>query len=77
MKLLVVEDEARVASFLDKGLRANGYDVAWARSGHEALHRAAQPDISLVILDLGLPTWMASTCSRGCAREDPPFRSWY
>jgi len=55
MKLLVVEDEARVASFLDKGLRANGYDVEWARSGHEALRRAAQPDISLVILDLGLP----------------------
>ena len=55
MKLLVVEDEARVASFLDKGLRAHGYDVEWARSGQEALHRAAQPDISLVILDLGLP----------------------
>ena len=55
MKLLVVEDEARVASFLDKGLRANGYDVEWARSGQEALHRAAGPDISLVILDLGLP----------------------
>lgn len=55
MKLLVVEDEARVASFLDKGLRANGYDVEWARGGQEALHRAAQPDISLVILDLGLP----------------------
>jgi DNA-binding response OmpR family regulator len=55
MKLLVVEDEARVASFLDKGLRANGYDVEWARSGQEALKRAARPDISLVILDLGLP----------------------
>ena len=55
MKLLVVEDEARVASFLDKGLRANGYDVEWARSGQEALHLAARLDISLVILDLGLP----------------------
>jgi len=55
MKLLVVEDEARVASFLDKGLRVAGYDVEWARNGHEALRRAAQPDISLVILDLGLP----------------------
>ena len=55
MKLLVVEDEARVASFLDKGLRANGYDVEWARNGQEALDRAARPDIALVILDLGLP----------------------
>ena len=55
MKLLVVEDEARVASFLDKGLRANGYDVEWARRGQEALDLAARLDISLVILDLGLP----------------------
>ena len=55
MNLLVVEDEARVASFLVKGLRAKGYDVEWVRSGQEALHRAARRDISLVILDLGLP----------------------
>ena len=55
MKLLVVEDEARVACFLDKGLRAKGYDVEWVRTGQEALHRAARRDISLVILDLGLP----------------------
>lgn len=55
MKLLVVEDEERVASFLDKGLRTYGYDVEWARSGGEALSRAAQSDISFVILDLGLP----------------------
>jgi len=55
VKLLVVEDEARVASFLEKGLRAHGYDVEWAQSGREALQRVIQPDISLVILDLGLP----------------------
>jgi DNA-binding response OmpR family regulator len=55
MKLLVVEDEARVASFLEKGLRAHGYDVEWASSGQDALRRGAQPEISLVILDLGLP----------------------
>jgi two-component system, OmpR family, response regulator QseB len=55
VKLLVVEDEARVASFLEKGLRANGYEVEWAPDGREALRRGVQPDISLVILDLGLP----------------------
>lgn len=51
----MVEDEARVASFLEKGLRANGYDVEWARTGQQALDRLTQPDISLIILDLGLP----------------------
>jgi DNA-binding response OmpR family regulator len=55
VKLLVVEDEERVASFLMKGLRAHGYGVEWARGGHEALRRSLDPDVSLVILDLGLP----------------------
>ena len=55
MKLLVVEDEQRVASFLVKGLRANGYGVEWVSTGRNALRRAADPDVSLVILDLGLP----------------------
>jgi DNA-binding response OmpR family regulator len=55
VRLLVVEDEDRVASFLGKGLRAHGYAVEWVRSGQDALGRAMDPGISLVILDLGLP----------------------
>jgi len=55
VKLLVVEDEERVASFLVKGLSANGYGVEWVSTGRNALRRAADPDVSLVILDLGLP----------------------
>ena len=55
MTLLIVEDEERVASFLEKGLRGHGYDVEWARCGRDALQRAERPDISFVILDLGLP----------------------
>jgi DNA-binding response OmpR family regulator len=55
MTLLIVEDEERVASFLQKGLRGHGYDVEWAGCGRDALRRAERPDISFVILDLGLP----------------------
>lgn len=55
MKLLVVEDEQRVASFLVKGLRANGYGVEWVSTGRDALRRAADADVCMVILDLGLP----------------------
>src|SRR5580704_16404509 len=55
MKLLVVEDEARIAAFLEKGLTAHGYAVEWARNGAEALRLGAGPDIALVILDLKLP----------------------
>jgi DNA-binding response OmpR family regulator len=55
VRLLIVEDEERVASFLQKGLRAHGYSTAWVRSGQAALQRLMLPGISLVILDLGLP----------------------
>jgi len=55
VKLLVVEDEERLASFLHKGLRAHGYTVEWVQYGQDALRRLMHPGISLVILDLGLP----------------------
>ena len=55
MKLIVVEDEERVASFLVKGLRAHGYSVEWVPNGQDAFQRVMDPGISLVILDLGLP----------------------
>jgi DNA-binding response OmpR family regulator len=55
VRLLVVEDEQRVASFLVKGLRANGYGVEWVSTGRDALRRAVDADVCMVILDLGLP----------------------
>jgi DNA-binding response OmpR family regulator len=55
VKLLLVEDEERIASFVGKGLRAHGYTVEWARTGTEGLRLGIEPDVSLVILDLRLP----------------------
>jgi DNA-binding response OmpR family regulator len=55
VKLLVVEDEERVASVLHKGLHPHGYTVEWVQTGQDALRRLMHPGISLVILDLGLP----------------------
>src|SRR6266704_4389753 len=55
MKLLVVEDEPQIASFLLKGLRASGYDVRHTGSGHDGLAMARRADVDLVVLDLGLP----------------------
>jgi DNA-binding response OmpR family regulator len=55
VKLLIVEDEPRIASFLAKGLRAHGYAIEWASTGQQALRLGIQPGISLVILDLRLP----------------------
>jgi two-component system copper resistance phosphate regulon response regulator CusR len=53
MKVLLVEDEERIVSFLRKGLSRHGYEVELAATGREALRRAGTADI--VILDLGLP----------------------
>ena len=55
MKLLVVEDEARIAAFLEKGLTAHGFTVEWARTGTDALRLGVAPGVALVILDLKLP----------------------
>jgi two-component system, OmpR family, response regulator len=55
VKLLIVEDEQRIASFLEKGLAAHGYTVEWAKTGREGLQLGVEPGVSLVILDLKLP----------------------
>ena len=55
MKLLVVEDEPRIAAFLAKGLRARGYEVQWASTRQQALQLGIEPGLSLIILDLRLP----------------------
>jgi DNA-binding response OmpR family regulator len=54
-RILIAEDEKRLAQFLEKGLRANGYATTVAWNGHEALGAARDHDFDLVILDLGLP----------------------
>jgi len=54
-RILVVEDEARIASFLVKGLGAQGHSATVAPSGVEALSQARAHGPDLVLLDLGLP----------------------
>ena len=54
-RILIVEDEERIVSFLEKGLRAGGYSTVSVDSGTEALAIARDDAFDLVILDLGLP----------------------
>jgi two-component system copper resistance phosphate regulon response regulator CusR len=54
-RILIAEDEARIASFLEKGLRANGFSTEVAVEGEEALRLARSGRFDLLILDLGLP----------------------
>jgi two-component system copper resistance phosphate regulon response regulator CusR len=54
-RILIVEDEERIVSFLEKGLRAGGYSTVSVVSGTEALAIARDDAFDLVVLDLGLP----------------------
>ncbi|WP_030567347.1 response regulator transcription factor [Streptomyces aureocirculatus] len=55
MRLLIVEDEKRLALSLAKGLTAEGYAVDVVHDGAEGLHRATEGTYDLVILDIMLP----------------------
>jgi DNA-binding response OmpR family regulator len=55
MRLLIVEDEKRLALSLAKGLTAEGYAVDVVHDGREGLHRAGEGSYDLVILDIMLP----------------------
>lgn len=55
MRLLIVEDEKRLALSLAKGLTAEGYAVDVVHDGREGLHRATEGPYDLVILDIMLP----------------------
>ncbi|MFI1963787.1 response regulator transcription factor [Streptomyces pathocidini] len=55
MRLLIVEDEKRLALSLAKGLTAEGFAVDVVHDGREGLHRASEGSYDLVVLDIMLP----------------------
>ena len=54
-RILIAEDEYHIASFLEKGLAANGFTTSIAVDGVTAAATARDADFDLMILDLGLP----------------------
>ena len=53
--ILVIEDEPGIVDFLERGLRARGFDVVSALDGASGLERALRENVDLVVLDLMLP----------------------
>ncbi|WP_432512079.1 response regulator transcription factor [Kineococcus sp. SYSU DK001] len=53
--ILIAEDEARIAAFVEKGLRAGGYATTIATDGRTALGLASTGLFDLLVLDIGLP----------------------
>jgi DNA-binding response OmpR family regulator len=55
MRVLIVEDDAALGLFLQKGLKLEGHDVTWVGDGETALVEAAEYRPDLIVLDLSLP----------------------
>jgi len=55
MRILVIEDERKIASFIKRGLREEGYIVDIALDGDEGYRLTAENEYALIILDIMLP----------------------
>jgi DNA-binding response OmpR family regulator len=55
MKVLIVEDDPRIADVLEYALKAEGYELQKAQRGGEAIEMAKQFSPDLIVLDVGLP----------------------
>ncbi|MBU1587455.1 MAG: response regulator transcription factor [Actinobacteria bacterium] len=54
-RILIAEDESRISSFVDKGLRAAGFTTTVVTTGTDALELALSGAADLLVLDIGLP----------------------
>ena len=64
VKILLVEDEEAVASFVKTELEFEGYQVTWAQDGKEALEFFQQEKPTLILLDWMLPVYDGMTVLR-------------
>ena len=55
MRVLLVEDDLKIASFITKGLKASGFAMDHARDGEEGLHLALTEPYDAAIIDIMLP----------------------
>ena len=69
MRLLVAEDDARLADLLDRSLREQGYAVDVCADGDRALYLAAVNEYDALVLDVGLPRCDGLAVSRELRRR--------
>jgi DNA-binding response OmpR family regulator len=66
MKILIIEDEIKVASFLKKGLEQSGYEADVAVDGEDGYQKFCSAEYDLVLLDLMLPKTSGLDLNLGC-----------
>src|SRR5579862_4522635 len=70
MRILVIEDEMKLSSFIKRGLVAERYAVDTARDGRSGLELASTYQYDLIILDLMLPEMDGSEVLRRLRRHN-------
>ena len=71
MLVLIVEDEARIASFLRKGLRAEGYSCVVATNAADAVDLATTEPVEVILLDIVLPDGSGMDVLRVIRQKQP------
>lgn len=71
MRILVIEDEDRILSFVKRGLVAAGYTVDAAGNGRDGLDKALHGSCDLVVLDLMLPALNGMEVLQGVSANRP------
>ena len=73
-RILVVEDESRIASFVSKGLQAEGHSTTVAGDGVTGLDLALSGEFDLMVLDIGLPGLTGYEVARQL-RQEPALKN--
>ena len=71
VNVLVVQDDPQIASFIKRGLEAEGFAVRTASDGAEGLKLSTSLDFDLIVLDLSLPTVTGEEVLAGLRGSDP------
>ena len=74
MRILLAEDDRRIANFVSKGLRENSYAVDAVNNGEDALYQVSISDYDLIILDVMMPLkdgFEVCQTLRNCGNKTP------
>lgn len=69
--VLVIEDDEAIGRHLQTGLRSNGYETSWCRTGYGGLAEARRSSQRIILLDLGLPDLDGIEVARSLRAEQP------
>jgi two-component system, OmpR family, copper resistance phosphate regulon response regulator CusR len=72
-RILIAEDEARLAAFIEKGLGKNGFSSVVAPDGQQAIKMVLEEEFELLLLDLGLPVKDGWTVLKELRRQKKEF----